>query len=387
MRIGVIGTGVAGSLLTEQLAAAPGIIVEAFDHRDPGAAAGTGLNLGPNAMRALRLHLPARHAAIRAASLPWRRWTVDLADGTRLLDIDLLDVAEEAGVRIAWAELYRLLRAPIADRTRQDLELVALEEDAMARLVPVLRDPTGGLLRPTGFDLLVAGDGRYSALRRLSVGPPIPTQHGLAMSRLLVLDAADCPFDDYGQWFNGNARMLGYRLPQGAAYVTGALLLPDVDSEIPDHFRSPDYQRAVLLPRDRPACPAVAWMVGQMTAQASRQHWARLQSAPMLRSAAGGRVLFLGDAAQAMVPTLGQGATQAIEDGVLAGLILGRGGGVAEVAAARDRRVAFVRDFSLAASDTMFPPCDPIAGTRAKAGPDFLAKLRRTYTDIYDRLG
>jgi 2-polyprenyl-6-methoxyphenol hydroxylase-like FAD-dependent oxidoreductase len=67
MRIGVIGTGVAGSLLTEQLAAAPGIIVEAFDHRDPGAAAGTGLNLGPNAMRALRLHLPARHAAIRVA--------------------------------------------------------------------------------------------------------------------------------------------------------------------------------------------------------------------------------------------------------------------------------------------------------------------------------
>ena len=124
-----------------------------------------------------------------------------------------------------------------------------------------------------------------------------------------------------------------------------------------------------------------------MTAQASRQHWARLQSAPMLRSAAGGRVLFLGDAAQAMVPTLGQGATQAIEDGVLAGLILGRGGSVVEVAAARDRRVAFVRDFSLAASDTMFPPCDPIAGTRAKAGPDFLAKLRRTYTDIYDRLG
>lgn len=36
--------------------------------------------------------------------------------------------------------------------------------------------------------------------------------------------------------------------------------------------------------------------------------------------------MLLGDAAHAMVPTLGQGATQAIEDGVLAGAILRAGG-------------------------------------------------------------
>ena len=35
----------------------------------------------------------------------------------------------------------------------------------------------------------------------------------------------------------------------------------------------------------------------------------------------------------------------------------------------------------------MFPPCDPVAGTLAKTQPAFLAKLRRTYTDIYDRSG
>jgi len=387
MRIGVIGTGVAGSVFTEMLAGAPGITVEAFDRRDPEADAGTGLNVGPNAMKALRLHLPARHDAVRAASLPWRRWTVDLADGTRLMDLDLLDVAEEPGIRLAWAELYRTLRAPIASLVRKDMELEALEEDAQGRLVPVLRDAAGALVRPGGYDLLVAGDGRFSALRRLTAGTAQPTYYGMALTRLLVPDATGCPYDDYGQWFNGHARLLSYRLPGGAAYIAGAVLLPDAESEVPADYRTGAYQRALYTPRDAAPCPAVAWMVDRLERHADRIHWARLQEAPLLRSAANGRVLFLGDAAQAMVPTLGQGATQALEDGVLAGRILREGGSVADVAAVRDARVEFVRRFSVEASDTMFPPCDPVAGTLAKTQPAFLAKLRRTYTDIYDRSG
>lgn len=113
MRIGIIGTGVAGSLLAEALLDKRGIEVTAFERVTPDdhAEAGTGLNVGPNAMKALRLHMPARHDALRDASLEWRRWFVDLTDGTRLFDLDLLDVAEEPGMRIRWSELYRLLRA------------------------------------------------------------------------------------------------------------------------------------------------------------------------------------------------------------------------------------------------------------------------------------
>jgi salicylate hydroxylase len=83
-----------------------------------------------------------------------------------------------------------------------------------------------------------------------------------------------------------------------------------------------------------------------------------------------------------MVPTLGQGATQAVECGVLAGTVLKRGGSVEEIAAIRDPRVTFVRDFSREASDTLLPPCDVVAGTRAKGEAPFLAKLRRLYTEI-----
>ena len=222
MRIGIIGTGVAGSLLAEALIDAPGIEFAAFERVAPGdhAEAGTGLNIGPNALKALRLHMPARHDALRAASLPWQRWFVDLTDGTRLFDLALVDLAEDPGVRIRWSELYRLLRAPAAGRTRHGHVLEALEEDAAGRLVPVFRTKDG-LARDGAFDLLVGGDGRYSRLRSLTAGEPTSTLLGVCIWRLLVTEADDCPYDDYGQWFQGNARLLSFRVPGGPSTSPG----------------------------------------------------------------------------------------------------------------------------------------------------------------------
>lgn len=383
MRIGIIGTGVAGSLLAEALTDAPGISVTAYERAAQGeqTEAGTGLNVGPNALKALRLHMPTRHAALRAASLPWRRWFVDLADGTRLLDLDLLDLAEEPGMRIRWSELYRLLREPAAGCTRNGHAMEALEEDSQGRLVPVFRT-ADGLRRDGGFDLLVAGDGRYSRLRALTCGEPEGTLLGVCIWRMLVTDAADCPYDDYGQWFGGNARLLSFRVPGGAVYIAGTFPLPP-DGQIRDEMKTEATQRALFTPHDAPPCPAVAWMLDKVGRHIDQIHWARSATAPLLRHDPTGRALFLGDAAQAMVPTLGQGATQAVECGVVAAEVLKRGGTVQEIAAIRDPRVAFIRDFSLEASDTLVPGTDVVAGTRAKASPEFLAKLRRTYTEVF----
>jgi len=382
MRIGIIGTGVAGSLLAEALIDAPGIEVAAFERVAPGehAEAGTGLNIGPNALKALRRHMPARHDALRAASLPWHRWFVDLTDGTRLFDLALLDVAEEPGVRIRWSELYRLLRAPASACTRNAHVMEALEEDAAGRLVPVFRT-SDGLVRHGAFDLLVGGDGRYSRLRALTAGEPSSTLLGVCIWRLLVTEAEDCPYDDYGQWFNGNARLLSFRVPGGAVYIAGTFPLNGAD-QIPEAMKTAAAQRALFTPANGAPCAAVAWMLDRIDRHLPDIHWARSATSPVLRHAADERVLFLGDAAQAMVPTLGQGATQAVECGVVAGAVLRRGGTVAEIAALRDPRVKFVSDFSWEASDTLVPPCDVVAGTRAKMAAPFLTKLRQLYTDV-----
>ena len=122
MRIGVIGTGVAGSLFTAAAVGLDGVEVQAFDRIRPSdrEEAGTGLNIGPNAMRALRRQggLDRVIDDLWGASLPWRRWTIDLTDGTRLIDLDLLEVADGPGLRIRWADLYRVLRsaAAVCDR-------------------------------------------------------------------------------------------------------------------------------------------------------------------------------------------------------------------------------------------------------------------------------
>ena len=388
MRIAIIGTGVAGSVLAEMLMAAPGIEVEAFDRLSAGeeAEAGTGLNVGPNAMKALRLHLPERHDAVRAASLPWRRWFIEMADGERLFDIDMLEVAEEPGIRLRWSALYATLRAPVASITRHGCALEALEEDATGRLVPVLRG-RGQLFRPGAYDLLVAGDGRYSQLRALTLGVGTPRFHGVALTRLLLPHAGYAPFDDYGQWFSGHARLLAYRLPGDAAYIAGSVPLASPEAEIPDAAKTAAYQHALYTPAG-PTSRAFAWLRDAVVANAARMHWARLQESPLGRVALDGRVLLLGDAAHAMVPTLGQGATQAIEDGVLAGAMLRAGGDAYDVGRLRDARVEWVRGFSRDASDTLLTGGrDAREGARDKAGPDFMARLRRLYTDVPDAGG
>ncbi|MFC0385319.1 FAD-dependent oxidoreductase [Muricoccus vinaceus] len=386
MRIGIIGSGVAGSLLAEGLLGASGQEVTVFERAAAGdhAEAGTGLNLGPNALKALRLHAPARHGAVRAVSLPWHRWRADLTDGTPLLDLDLMEVAEEPGLRIRWSELYRALRAPVSHLTRQGHAMEALEEDAAGRLVPVFRTPDGTLLRHGGFDLLVGADGRYSRLRALTDGEPVPEHLGLCIWRLLVSEATNCPFDDYGQWFQGSNRLLAFRVPGNAVYIAGTFQLGG-EVPIPPEARTAAFQRALFTPRGAPPCPAVAWMLDRIAADIPGIHWARTQEAPMLRHAAGGRALFLGDAAQAMVPTLGQGATQAIEDGTIAASLLRTGEDAAAVAATvaswRDPRVDFARRISRAASDTILG-ADPVEGTRRKGREPFLGELRRLYTEV-----
>jgi 2-polyprenyl-6-methoxyphenol hydroxylase-like FAD-dependent oxidoreductase len=101
-------------------------------------------------------------------------------------------------------------------------------------------------------------------------------------------------------------------------------------------------------------------------------------------------VLLLGDAAHPMVPTLGQGATQSIEDACVAvdeiRAALRAGDELsaipARVAARRMERIRFVVDFSREATDTMLAGADPVAGTLAKTQKPFQDKLKRLYCDV-----
>ena len=118
----------------------------------------------------------------------------------------------------------------------------------------------------------------------------------------------------------------------------------------------------MYVPRTGKLSDSAQWMVDTLCAHAAETHWARMQEHELLYADPHRNVLYLGDAAHGMVPTLGQGATQAIEDAaVAADIIAGEWGSgrrnprqwLRLISHKRSERMRFAMRFSLEATDTM----------------------------------
>jgi 2-polyprenyl-6-methoxyphenol hydroxylase-like FAD-dependent oxidoreductase len=388
-RIVVVGAGVAGSLVASGLAGRDDVEVICLEKVDSAgqADAGTGLNIGPNAIKSLTSVMPERAETIVANSLPWKRWTIGCTDGRQLMDLPLEAVADNFGVRIRWSELYALLRQPIARKIIYGAELLACGRDE-GRLFVRYGDARAGLRETIAdIDLLISGDGRYSRIREHFCGREEPDFLGVCLYRILFPVGPDCPIDDYGQWFNGPNRLLAFRVPGNLVYCAGSFSL-SADGVIRDEIKSVEALRACYTPGERPASRECEFLIDAIVRHVDRIHWARVQEGSV-RYAVGPGVLLVGDAAHPMAPTLGQGATQAVEDAcvvvdeVRKAL---RSGEVfdtipARVDARRRERAQFVVDFSRDATDTMLAGADPIAGTLQKLEAPFQNRLRRLYRD------
>jgi 2-polyprenyl-6-methoxyphenol hydroxylase-like FAD-dependent oxidoreductase len=390
-RVVVVGAGIAGSLITAGLADRDDIELTCIERVGPNdhAEAGTGLNIGPNAMKCLRHHLPRSAETIIANSLPWRRWQVSLTDGRSLMDLDLSSVADNPGIRIRWAELYSLLREPITDHVRFSTELIDCGRSDGSPYVAWRNGQSGTEQRIEDIDLLVAADGRYSLIREFVLGgPETPYFLGVCLYRVLFPAGDDCPIDDYGQWFNGANRLLAFRVPGDFIYCAGSFPIA-ADGAIPEDMKLPAFLGSAYLPTSGKTSLQAAYLIEAIQRYAERIHWARLQEGSVAYGREPG-ILLVGDSAHPMVPTLGQGATQACEDAcvvveeVKAALAAGQplAGVSARVEARRADRVRFVVDFSRDATDTMLAGSDPVVGTLRKTEPAFLGKLARLYRDV-----
>jgi salicylate hydroxylase len=392
-RIVVAGAGVAGAIVARGLSDLDAVEVICLERAAEGdqTEAGTGLNVGPNAIKALALHMPDLARTVTEASMPWRRWTIDLTDGRRLFDLDLLDVADNPGIRIRWAELYRLLRQDLPIRYGVAATGTDLQPDG--RLGVRTISLAGAASEIADVDLLIAADGRYSRLRSQLVAATEPTHLGISMYRVLIPQGRDCPIDEYGQWFNGPNRLLAFTVPGGYVYCAGTFPVESADGAIPDGMKDPEVLRRLYMPEDAAPSPEAAFLIDGIAERVRDIHWARAQEDAIAYSVSGWPVLFIGDASHPMIPTLGQGATQAVEDAccvvdrVKDALARGRPLGEVpeDVEAIRHERVRFVMDFSRDASDTMLAGADPVAGTLAKLQPDFQDKLRRLYREVPPR--
>ncbi|HET7888076.1 MAG TPA: NAD(P)/FAD-dependent oxidoreductase [Bradyrhizobium sp.] len=393
MRIVIVGAGVAGCVMARKLSQLDGVEVVCLERVAPDdhSEAGTGLNVGPNAVKALKLADPALAAAITDASFAWTSWRISLTDGTELFNLKLKDVADGPGWRIRWSELYRVLREAARPTVHYACEIADVGRDpSNPRKTEIAWTQDGKQHRLGNIDLLIAADGRYSRIRRLFSGEPAIRHTGVAISRVLVADTSRGLIDDYEQWFNGPKRLLAFRVPPAHIYIACAFPI-DPDADIPAELKTPQALRAAYTPSGAPPSDQAAWMIDQVCNNVEDTHWARMQEHDALYHAQDCNVLYLGDAAHGMVPTLGQGATQAIEDAAVASTLIARrhaqgrhdvSSWLKEIAALREQRMRFVMEFSLAATDTMMEGADPVAGTRKKTEAPFIDRLKALYNDI-----
>ena len=393
MRIVIVGAGVAGCVMARRLSRLDNVELTCLERvaRDDHSEAGTGLNVGPNAVKALTLVDPGLADDITRNSFVWRNWRISLTDGTVLFDLPLSEVADGPGWRIRWSELYRVLREAAAPHVQYGCEITDIGRDvADPRKTRVTWTQNGGLAHLDGIDLLIAADGRYSRARRVISGEPRVRLAGVAVFRVLVPDTSNGLIDDYEQWFNGPNRLLAFRVPPGHIYIAGTFpIRPDAD--IADDLKAPQVLRAAYTPLSVPPSPQARWLIDTACENAAETHWARMQEHDLLYRAADCHALYLGDAAHGMVPTLGQGATQAIEDAANAAALITQryqdglrdpGRWLAEIDALRKERMKFVMDFSLDATDTMLEGADPVEGTRHKNEAPFRKRLKALYCDI-----
>ncbi|MEU3771921.1 FAD-dependent oxidoreductase [Streptomyces sp. NPDC032472] len=311
MRAVVVGAGIGG--LTAALALHHrGWHVTLCERAPEAPTTGAGIGLAPNALRALdAIGTDAARAAGTAvpAAMGVRR-----PDGRWLLRTATADLASRYGippVAVARPAFTAALAAALPPDTIRFATTVTTVENATTD--PVIRTEQGAALCA---DLVVAADGIHSPLRRRFF-PSHPGLHytGETAWRTL-LDAPDLRVPAMSETWGRGERFGITPLSDGRLYLYATAVLPA--------GTRPSDPRAELLRRFgawHDPIPALLDRVSRLAPTAVLQNDLHDLAAP-LPSLHHGRIAWLGDAAHAMAPNLGQGGCQAIEDAAVLAHVL-----------------------------------------------------------------
>ena len=314
LRAAVVGGGIGGISAACSLRHR-GIDVTVFEQARTLGEIGAGLLLLPNGLRQLeRMGLGEALAAVGAKIGESSRYY--RADGTAVGSIVTTDST-------GWNGVYGMHRADLLNALAAKLppETVRLGH----RCVGIVQTPSSARLQfahgdSFEADIIIAADGIHSTLQTYVLEPTAPEYSGVRAYRGLIpretlpgwIDAAHMVWMGDGKHFIvypvRSGRLLNYVgfVPTRSETIESWSAAGDRD-ELADSFDGWD-PRVVRLLETVESC-----------------YWWGVYDRRPLSSWTSARLVLLGDAAHAMLPHLGQGANQAIEDGVaLAVFLAGR---------------------------------------------------------------
>jgi len=314
-QIAVIGGGIGGLALALALRRRD-IDVTVYEQSPSLSEIGAGLNLTPNAMKALRA-LGIEHEALAIAFesefAVLRSWK-----NGRIISRQPRRHAFSARFGGAYCSVHRadlldiLARALPASAIKLDTKCIAVEPGERSA---VARFADGSAIEA---DLVVGADGIHSVVRTSLFGPEAPRFTGCVCWRGLVpADSLprDWNFNDSTAWMGPYGHVVHYFVRRGALLNIVAHYDSDAWTEESWTRRA---ERQELMETYRGWNEALLRL---FAAGDQYYKWALYDREPLARWSKG-RATLMGDSAHAMLPYLAQGACMAIEDGyVLAAAI------------------------------------------------------------------
>ena len=312
LSIAIVGGGI-GGLFAANALIARGLRVTVYEQAPTIGEVGAGVYVTPNAVRHLEsvgLGRAVEHWGARVGPDS----TYFHHDGSPIAPVQVTDAAGNPCFGMHRADYVAFLAAHLpAGVIRTGHRAVSFEQTADIARVSF----DNGAVAEAG--VVIGADGIHSELRSFVFPPSKPVFHGTISYRGLVPRERlpDWPIDRWQMWAGPAKHFLVFPV-RGGALVNYVGFVP-TDEHMKESWSAPGDPE--VLRREFHGWDA---RVGQVLDQVDRTfRWALYDREP-LPSWTQGRLGLLGDAAHPMLPHLGQGANQAVEDGMALAVILAR---------------------------------------------------------------
>ena len=299
----VVGGGI-GGLATAGALTRAGIEVSVYEQAPELGEVGAGVLLGPNSVRLLH-RLGLAEAIDATGGWVGEGSTYYRHEGTRVAPVMTTDSS-------GWAAMYGMHRADLIDVLR--LTVPADRVHTGHRAVSFDQTPGRGRVSfdngaTAEADVVIAADGIHSALQRFVTGQAMPVFSGSVAYRG-VIDAARVPWWPpriFQVWMGEGKHVITF--PLRAGKLLNFVCFVPADEQMRESWSAPGDPDALRAAFDGWAGPVTG-----LLEQVDTTFWWGLYDREPLENWTSGRLALLGDAAHPMLPHLGQGANQSIED-------------------------------------------------------------------------